>query len=455
MQVSDRSQQRDVDAADSNFGELDWENQSGAQVQPNEPKVKVEERHRASRPKNALIAFASGLPDKIRAKSIDSQGKEKEVATALAGGGGLLFKSFTLVVLAPVLVVFLYLAFFASSVYVAEAKLIVRDALQINQSTKGSGSSIMSSLSLVGGGGDNAQNSTIVMDYIKSRAIIGDLGGEAKLAALYSRYSIDMLSRLAPNSDIENMWTYWQDHVTASVDSLSGILTLRVRAYDADDAFSLSTEIVTKSEALVNSISDRVKSDALQRASSEVNRAAEQLADARAALLRLQEATQTIDPAESAKQALKLISGLTLEKTGIENELATTASLGVANKPGESQLRARLSAINAQIEKLNSSLTGTAGATTISSQLRDFELVTIQNEFAEYIYKLARNGYERARQKADQQDLYLAVVVPPTLPNSATYPRVFSSTALTFAGLTIAWAIASLLVASIRDSIGR
>jgi capsular polysaccharide transport system permease protein len=452
MQVSDRDQKRDMPTMDSNLTEREWAIESAMRAEREVPQD--EEPRRRSRAKNALIAFASILPQRMIAKVIESRGV-KQGATAFAGGGGLLFKSFALVVLVPVFVVFLYLAFVASNVYVAEAKLIVRDALQINQSSSKGGDSIVSSLGLAGGGGDNAQNSAIVMDYIKSRAIIIDMGGAAKLSELYSEYSIDLLSRLAPQSNLEEMWSYWRDHVTASVDSLSGILTLRVRAYNAGDALSLSSEIVTKSEALVNSISDRVKSDALQRASGEVNRAAGQLADARAALLRLQEATQTIDPSESAKQTLKLISGLTLEKTEIENELATTASLGVANKPGETQLRARLAAINAQIDKLNSSLTGTGGSSTISNQLRDFELVTIQNEFAEYVYKLARNGYERARQKADQQDLYLAVVVPPTLPDSAMYPRIFSSTALTFAGLTIAWAIASLLVASIRDSMSR
>lgn len=455
MQVSDSDQQRDMAAMDPDLTEREWENESAMRSERDDPQG--EEPQRLSRAKDALTAFASSLPEKMRAKAIDSRRGSENEATAFAGGGGggLLFKSFALVVLAPVVVVFLYLAFLASSVYVAEAKLIVRDAMQINQSSTNGGGSIVSSLGLAGAGGDNAQNSTIVMDYIKSRAIINDMGGAARLSELYSRNSIDALSRLAPQSSIEDMWSYWRDHVTASVDGLSGILTLRVRAFDAGDALSLSSEIVSKSEALVNSISDRVKSDALQRASGEVNRAAGELAEARAALLRLQEATQTIDPAESAKQTLKLISGLTLEKTRIENELATTASLGVANKPGETQLRARLAATKAQIDKLNSSLTGTGDASTISNQIRDFELVMIQNEFAEYIYKLARNGYERARQKADQKDLYLAVVVPPTRPDSATYPRVYSSTALTFAGLTIAWAIASLLVASIRDSITR
>lgn len=379
--------------------------------------------------------------------------KNPEVSSS-AGGGGLLFKSFLVIVLIPAIASLMYFALFASDVFVSEAKITVREAFQpaVSASTEKGGASLLGQLN-IGKTGDTAQSSMIVMDYIKSRAVVEDVGGRERLMQIYGGGNVDYLSRLGANEDLEHRWAYWKEHVTASVDSLSGILTLRVRAYTPEDAFSLSSQIIQKSEALINNISLRSKSDALTRAKEEVDLSGRMVADARADMLKFQQSNQTIDPIESAKQVLKLISELTLQKTALEGELGTSVSLGIANKPGEAQMRARLGAIDAQITKLNSMLTGTGKEMTVSSLLRDFELLTIQNEFAEYIYKLSRSSYERVRQKFDQQDLYLATVVPPFLPESATYPRVMSSTALIFAGLLIAWGILSLLVASVKDSI--
>ncbi len=372
-------------------------------------------------------------------------------AVAVGRGGGLLLKSFLLMVLAPTVATFIYFAFIASNVFVSEAKLTVREALQPAGNDK-AGSSILGQLN-IGKTGDSSQDSMIVMDYIKSRSVIEDVGGRERLLRLYGRAEIDFLSRLAPDQDLEQVWQYWKSRVTASVDTLSGILTLRVRAYSADDAFSLSSDVIQRSESLINAISLRSKNDAVMRAKEEVDFASKALADARAEILKFQQSNQTIDPVETAKQTLKLISELTLQKTTFENELATSASMRLANKPGEAQLRARLSAVESQLQKLNSMLTGNGAEATVSSQLRDFELLKIQSEFSEYMYKLARNGYERVRQKLDQQDLYLVTVVPPSKPDSAAYPRTLSYTALAFAGFLIGWGILSLLVASIKDSI--
>ncbi|KSV88323.1 hypothetical protein [Sinorhizobium sp. GL28] len=372
-------------------------------------------------------------------------------AVAVGRGGGLLLKSFLLMVLAPTVATFIYFAFIASNVFVSEAKLTVREALQPAGSDK-AGGSILGQLN-IGKTGDSSQDTMIVMDYVKSRSVIEDVGGRERLLRLYGRADIDFLSRLAPDQDLEQVWQYWKSHVTASVDTLSGILTLRVRAYSADDAFSLSSDVIQRSESLINAISLRSKNDAVMRAKKEVDFASKALADARTEILKFQQSNQTIDPVETAKQTLKLISELTLQKTAFENELATSASMRLANKPGEAQLRARLSAVESQLQKLNSMLTGNATEATVSSQLKDFELLKIQSEFSEYMYKLARNGYERVRQKLDQQDLYLVTVVPPSKPDSATYPRTLSYTALAFAGFLIGWGILSLLVASVKDSI--
>ncbi|NVD39798.1 hypothetical protein HT585_13100 [Ensifer sp. HO-A22] len=372
-----------------------------------------------------------------------------EPRTAVGGIGGMLLKSFSLGVLAPSAIALAYFAFFASDVFVSEAKLTVRDAIQ--QSSGKDPSAILGQLGL-SSASNTTQDSMIILDYLKSRAVINDIGGAERIASVYDRAEIDWLSRLGSQRDTENIWIYWKDHVTASVDSLSSILTLRVRAYSPEDSLQLAEAVITQSENLINRISKRSKQDALTRAEDEVKLAAQSLAEARSNMLSFQTKIQTIDPTDTAKQVLKIISSLTIQKVAIENELATTMSLGITNKPGVSQLKARLAAVSKQIADLNAKLAGTSDPETISTQLRDFELLKLQEEFSEYIYKLARNGFENARQNLERQQLYVAVIVPPTLPERALYPKPFVNTALIFAGLTIIWGIFSLMFASVRDS---
>jgi capsular polysaccharide transport system permease protein len=374
--------------------------------------------------------------------------------TASGGGSGrLLFGSFFLLVVFPSLIAFFYYFLVASDVYVAETKLTVRAATASaakSTTMSGGASSIIGKLGL-GQSGSPAQDSRIILDYLRSRAAIEDVGGRVTLAALYDKPSIDWFSRLNSKDYAEELTSYWQGKVTASVDTVSNILTVRVRGYTADDAQFLAQKLVSSSEALINRISRRSREDALRRAQEEVARSMSELADARLQLLTLQQATGSIDPAQSAKQLATLISTLTLQKIQLESQLAVSDSTGVKGRPGDRYVQSSLDVINAKIQDLEVMLTGDK-ASSVSMQLKDFELLKLRQEFAEQIYTLSRASYEEARRNAEKQQLYLVVVVPPFRPDYALFPRVFLDTLLVLLGCLVLWAIGALLVASVRDS---
>lgn len=378
---------------------------------------------------------------------------DREETVSSGNGGRLLVRSFLLFVVFPAFIAFLYYSLVASDVYIAETKLTVRAAVtnsSKSSSLSGGASSIIGQLGL-GQSSSPVQDSRIILDYLKSRAAVEDVGGRATLAEYYDKPMIDRLSRLDSKDQIEEILDYWRSKVTASVDTSSNILTLKVRGYTPEDALSLAQKLISSSEALINDISRRSREDALRRAQEEVSRSMTGLATARLQMLALQQSTRSIDPVESAKQIATLISTLTLEKIQLESQLAVSDATGVKGRPGDRYVQSRLDVINKQIQDMENMLTG-ENASSISTQLRDFELLKLRQEFAEHIYTLARASYEEARRNVEKQQLYLVVVVPPFKPEYALFPRMFTDSMLVFLACMVFWSIGSLLVASVRDS---
>lgn len=375
-------------------------------------------------------------------------------ASVSASGGGIVFRTFVALVIAPSILVLVYYSLFASDIYIAEGKLTVREAYDPEgvSSTIGAGSiSAIAGKIGLGTGTSTSQDSMIIMDYLKSRSAIVDAGGRETVARLYDRPEIDWFSRLDSSDDLESIWSYWKSHVTVYVDSLSNILTLRVRAYSPDDALTLARELMQQSESLINNISRRNREDALARARSEVDRAMAELVNVRSEILTFQKDSKSIDPQMTAKQIMTLVANLTLKKIELESNLASADSVGATDRPSDKVQQTTLKVISKQISDLEGKLTGD-GARSLSSQLREYELLKLKEQFVEQLYTIARSSFEEARRKLNRQQLYVAVIVPPILPDAAVYPKPLQEASVIFLALLVVWAIACLLVATIRDS---
>jgi capsular polysaccharide transport system permease protein len=390
-----------------------------------------------------LAARARALP--VPPGVVAGTEKVLDVAT----GGGILWKSFLLCVLIPSLCYLFYSGFIASDEYVAEARLTVR----ASQEQKASGIDTSSIISKITGGASKStvQDAFIVLNYIKSRAIVADLGGRDYLEKIYARSDADFFSRLSKDADIEELWKYWKGKVKVSLDTMSGIVTLQVQAYTPEDATKIAQAVLDLSEQLVNGVSKRSRSDAVERAEAEVKLAAKKLAQARLQLLDFRNKNVLIDPMTKAKSIGEMIGQLTVERIELDNNLRSMSGVLAADSPSQRLQRTRLAGIDEQIASLKQKLTSSTGNDTVSAQLATFEELELSEKFNEKMYTVAQASYERARQEHDKQLLYLVVVVRPTTPESATYPQVALSSGLFFSSLIILWGVVALLVAAIKD----
>ena len=392
-----------------------------------------------------VAARAARLVESVRA--LPHSGMEAARKIGSDREGGWTGRSLILAVVLPTVIYVLYALLWQSSGYVAESRVTVRNAQERVSSSDAS--SLVGKLS--GGAKSSTQDSYIVLSYVKSGSIIADLGGAAYLEKYYSTGGVDYFSRLERNAQQEDLLKYWLKRINASVDTISGIVTLKIEAFHPEDASAIAKDVVRLGEKLVNDITLRSRMDAVARDEREVSLAADKLAAARDRLAKFRNENFLVDPKAKAEGISELVNKLMSEKLSIENSLATLNGVIDDRSPVQRVQRAKLAVIDQQIAQLKKGLTDPGEVAALSSQIASYERLKLEEQFSERMYTISQNAYVRARQELEKQQLYLIVVVPPSVPQQATYPRVFASALMLFTMLFVFWVISVILAATIED----
>lgn len=360
--------------------------------------------------------------------------------------------TFILLVIIPAFIATIYLAFLASDQYLVETRFAVRSA----PGEASSDSDLKSALTNLTSGGTPTmatQDAYIVASYLQSRAAIQDLEKKGfDLKAMFRRAGVDFYARLKKDASAEDFEIYWKSMVSTAVDGPSGIVTLFVRAFHPEDAKKISHGLIEVGESLVNTLSERARQDTLQKAEDEVRRAEARLRQSLVDLRRFRDEEGFLDPVKAAGNTSTLMLSAMSDRIKTQNDLFVAERALGPNAPSIVTLRARLTTIDQQIDKLKSSLTSTdSNANPVSAALLRFEELEVQRVFAEKLYGLAQNGLERARQRADRKQIYISVFVPPMLPEEARYPERITYPLIILVILIIVWGIFALTCAAVED----
>ena len=360
--------------------------------------------------------------------------------------------SFALVVLLPAIVAAVYYFALAADQYVAEFRLSLRttEAPRIE------------SLALFGGDPARASAGTesqIVAQFIASRAIVDELDPKLDLRRMFASPDADWWARLSLPAAIEDLVYYWRGQVDPFYDATTGTIVVRVRAFTPQDALTLAQGIVGASENLVNELSARSRRDALHYAEAEVEAAETRLKAALAALREFRDRAGLIDPAKAAEANEKLATQLRDDLLKANAQLTSLKAFVRDETPTIRVLKARIHALEVEQQKLSREMTASSPAgpmaqaakPPLSQQLGSFETLDAERKFAETTYQHALEALDRARDNADRQHIYIESFVPPSLPQTALFPRrwrSFGTVALIAFSL---WAIGCLAVQSIKD----
>lgn len=328
-----------------------------------------------------------------------------------------LIVSFIAVVVLPVLGSGAYLALFSSDQYASEVRFAVR----------GGERSPLDALSGVLGaaGSEYFQDSLIVTSYLRGRQAIEDINKTVDLRQAFSRPEADFLSRFDPKDSIEELVWYWRWRTDISIDTLSGVITVIVRAFTQQDALDIANQVIAVSEQLVNDLSERSRRDALKQAQAELARAEATLQDKIRSMRDLRNTEGVLDADKTAEAMIKMLAEMRLERLRLEQEYAVQVRTIAPATPHLRVLAARIASMKEQIERLEGQMTrsGVQNAPALADAMGQFDRQKLERDIAQKQYVAAASAFERARVQLETQQLYLATFLKPVLAQEALYPK--------------------------------
>ncbi|WP_414600872.1 capsule biosynthesis protein [Actinobacillus porcinus] len=349
-----------------------------------------------------------------------------------------------LTVFLPTLFSTIYFGLFASDVYISESSFVVR-------SPKNQASLTGFGALLQGTGFSRSQDDAYtVREYIQSRTALSQLEEEIPVKDFYSTKG-DFLSRFNTfglSGSEEEFYRYFKDRISVDLDSVSGITTLRVRAFDSSEGQVINQKLLNLGEQLINRLNERARKDTMEYAEQAVADAEHNVKEAGAALTEYRIKNNIFDlPAQSGVQ-LTLISTLKAELVRVETQLAQLQSMTPDN-PQVEALLTRQKSLKKEINEQSKLLSGRGNS--VATQSADYQRLVLANELATQQLAAAMTSLQNTRSESDRQQLYLEVVNQPSQPDWAAEPhRLYNILSTLIIGLML-YGVLSLLIASIRE----
>jgi capsular polysaccharide transport system permease protein len=351
---------------------------------------------------------------------------------------------FLAVVVAPTLLAAFYLLLIASPRYVSEAQFIVRQAS--SQQPSGLG------MALQGVGLPVAQTDAFaVHEYMTSRDALRTVNAQDLVSRAMRRPGIDFLSarpRFWEDTSFDTLFKGFQDYLTVGYDSTTGISTIRVSAFTAQDALKLNQALLANSEFFVNRLNERAMGDSVEQSERSVAEAETRLANIQARLSAFRNREQFIDPESAAREFAELSATLGGTLATLRAERGQIAAQ-TPDSPQLPILDGRIRSYEAQLDAERARVAGTA--TSLAPKVGIFEAMTLEREIAARAVATANQSLDAARQDARRQHLYIEQVARPNLPERPTEPRRLFLLLTVLVATLVIYGLGWLVVAGVRE----
>ena len=299
-----------------------------------------------------------------------------------------------------------------------------------------------------------ATDTDILYEFIQSAQLVREVDAEVDLRSYYSEhYSSDPVFAFDPSGTIENLTDYWQRMVKIFYDAGTGLIEIRVNAFDAGAANTIANAVFEHSASMINKLSAIARDDAIRYAQEDLDFAIERLKSARENLAQFRSRTQIIDPQADLQGQMGVINTLQQNLAAALIDIDLLRETSRPTDPRIVQAELRIAVIRNRIEKERSKF----GSGTLSvgedyvEIIGEFERLNVDAEFAEKAYISALAAYDSANAEALRTSRYLAAYLEPRVAEQALYPQRLTVVFVTAAFLLLAWSIMCLIYYSIRD----
>jgi capsular polysaccharide transport system permease protein len=257
--------------------------------------------------------------------------------------------TFVGIVAVPCLAFAVYIFAIASPQYTAEARFTVRGGMPVG----------ITGLGKLGGAPTMliVQDTQVILNFMKSRAMVEGLDRAVNLQNLYAAKSIDRWSRLKRHQFIEKVTKYWERHISLSVQMPSGIVTFTVRAFTPDDAVRIANAAIDSSEQLVNTMNDKMREDAVALAETERQHSQNNLATARTNLENARNEEGMLSAGEESKALTTLIGTVEKEQVTMQQQYDSSRRYVRADAPQLKNLQSKIDAAQKEIATLRAQMT--------------------------------------------------------------------------------------------------
>lgn len=344
----------------------------------------------------------------------------------------------------PFIMALFYFGLIASDRYVSESSVVIRS---------GGGASAAISLGgilpLPGSGG---QDVVVVSDYITSAEMANHLNEKFNLVGHYSSTDIDFVSRLPASANAEDFYEYLQKMIGIVYEEASEIVSITVRAFTPQMAHDINREIITRSEVLINQLSERMTQDALGMAQNEVALALLNAKEVSQRLSAFAIDNNSLDPGVETNSIFSVISSM-------EARLAEARALYSEKSAYLRDSSAEMRAINNRIAGLQNQLAverqklANPSGDGVGQVLESYKPLLVEDELARQRYAAALTALEAARSESIQKKRYLATFVNPNVPTSSTEPDRFVDAISAILLTLLLYAIFALSRAAVREHI--
>lgn len=350
-----------------------------------------------------------------------------------------LWASFVALVVIPVALAAYYWMSVAEERFVTTAGFVVRAV------DEQAAPDMMGGLTGLMGATSTTSDTAIVLAFLESRGMVERVQADIALDQVWAGGS-DPLHRYQGGS-IEDLVDYWSKRVITTHDTTTGLVTYDVQGFDAASSLAIAQAILTHTSALVNSLSEQARADALKASEAEVARTEHRLRAATEAQRAFRDEAGALNPMGSAEASVALMGEIESNLSEVRRQ---RAQLDGRIDPTSSPYQ-RLVVEEQGLEGQLATLRASAG--NDASLMARFESLDMDKQFAQQAYAGALAALEAARMRAENAQRYLAVYQDPQPAGRAVLPQRTLNTVLTALALFALWSIATLLVYHVRDKL--
>ncbi len=303
--------------------------------------------------------------------------------------------------------------------------------------------------------GSSTSDTDILYEFLQGQELVGAIDADLDLRNIWSKADpdVDPIFAYHPPGTIEDLTAYWARMVKIYYDPGTGLIDLRVLAFDPINATAIATQIRDRSSAMINELSAIAREDAIGYAREELTQAEDRLKDARVALQAFRNRTQLVDPTMQTQTQSGLIGALEGQLADAQIERRLLQETARANDPRIRQTELKIEVIKAQIaeERAELGLEGVDDNVSVADLVGEFEALAVDREFAEQAYTAALATFVSAQNEARRQSRYLAAHVNPTKAEKSQYPDRIQIMVLLSLLLILIWAVSVLTGYALRD----